>query len=263
MIGIEPIPIEKTYSKESIQLQLQKVLQDPIFSESDVLKNFLSYIVTETVEGRSNRIKEYTIAVSALGKPSNFNPQESGIIRIHAGRLRRALNRYYDDRGRVDQIRICIPKGTYIPVFKDPKKIQDESPAYFSNSPVLAVAPFQFHNRSFKKNSFADGLCAQLTASLMNLGQYSVVANYGIRNIMTKISDWHEICTELGAQFLITGDIQSLKDCYRIHVQMMSMLNRRLVWSHMYERKLSPGNSFEVQDEIVKLVTSEIGAIAV
>jgi TolB-like protein len=263
MIGIEPIPLEKTYSKESIQLQLQKVLRDSNFSESDVLKNFLSYIVTETLEGRSNRIKEYTIAVSALGKPVNFNPQESGIIRIHAGRLRRALNRYYDDRGRLDHIRISIPKGTYVPVFRDPKSMKDENHELSTNSPVLAVAPFQFSNRSIKKNSFADGLCVQLTTALMNLGQYSVVANYGIRNIMTKISDWNEICTELGAQFLITGDIQSLKDCCRIHVQMMSMLTRQLVWSHMYERKLSPNKTFELQDEIVRLVASEIGAMGV
>ncbi|MFI5153061.1 MAG: hypothetical protein ACHQET_06975 [Chitinophagales bacterium] len=263
MIGIEPIPAKKTYSKESIHLQLQKVLRDPIFAESDVLKNFLSYIVTETVEGRANRIKEYTIAISALGKPVNFNPQESGIIRIHASRLRRALNKYYCDRGRLDEFRIIIPKGTYIPVFKDPTIAQLENPDGMANYPVLAVAPFQFTNRSSKRYAFADGLCVQLTTALMHLGQFSVVSNYGVQNLFSKVSDWNEICAELGAQFLITGDIQSLKNSCRVFVQMMSMNSRQLVWSHMYESKFSSSNSFEVQDEIVKLVTNEIGAMAV
>ena len=41
-------------------------------------------------------LKEYTIAVNVLDKPTNFKPQDNSIVRIHAGRLRRALNHFYN-----------------------------------------------------------------------------------------------------------------------------------------------------------------------
>jgi hypothetical protein len=47
------------------------------------------------------------------------------IVRIHAGRLRRALKEYYYDAGKNDPIVIEIPKGSYIPVFQPKNKIEN------------------------------------------------------------------------------------------------------------------------------------------
>ncbi len=79
-------------SETLIQDQLQKIFLCPVFAVSDILRRFLSHIVQETLAGRSNTIKEYTIAVNVLNKPVSFKPQHDAIVRIHAGRLRRALN---------------------------------------------------------------------------------------------------------------------------------------------------------------------------
>ena len=70
------------------------------------------------MEGKGDELKEYTIAVHALKKESDFNPQLDSIVRIHAGRLRRALKEYYYEEGSADQIIIHIPKGSYIPAFE-------------------------------------------------------------------------------------------------------------------------------------------------
>ena len=40
------------------------------------------------------------------------------IVRIQAGRLRRSLERYYLLSGKGDPVRIELPKGTYVPVFR-------------------------------------------------------------------------------------------------------------------------------------------------
>ena len=79
------------FSVAAVEEQLERIFRDPHFTESAILKKFLSFIVQETIHGRSNCLKEYTIAINVLEKPSSFNPQENGIVRIHAGRLRRAL----------------------------------------------------------------------------------------------------------------------------------------------------------------------------
>jgi TolB-like protein len=107
------------YSREEIHLQLQRIFTDQAFAVSDILRRFLSFIVEETLDGRSNQIKEYTIGVNVLHKPCNFNPSQDAIVRIHAGRLRRALHHYYKEVGVADPIRIEMPKGSYLPVFSE------------------------------------------------------------------------------------------------------------------------------------------------
>ena len=107
------------YSKQEVQDQIQRILADPIFTVSEILKRFLLFIVEETMEGRSNQIKEYTIGLNVLHKSVNFNPRVDAIVRIHAGRLRRSLHQYYKGPGMNDPILISIPKGSYVPVFAE------------------------------------------------------------------------------------------------------------------------------------------------
>jgi adenylate cyclase len=58
-----------------------------------------------------------TVATQVLGRKADFDPNLDPIVRIMAGRLRRALERYYATHGRQDQVRIDIPKGSYVPIF--------------------------------------------------------------------------------------------------------------------------------------------------
>src|SRR6478735_6805199 len=112
-----PMSLEIQFSKELIYQQLQRIFSDPLFQNSDILRRFLSFIVDETLLGQAHTLKEYTIGVQVLNKPVNFKPQENGIVRIHAGRLRRALNHYYAGAGVLDPICISVPLGSYVPVF--------------------------------------------------------------------------------------------------------------------------------------------------
>jgi hypothetical protein len=77
----------------------------------------LSYIVTESIEGRASRIKAYTIAQDVLHRGSDFDPGTDSIVRVEMKRLRDTLEHYYATTGKDDPVRIEIPKGRYIPVF--------------------------------------------------------------------------------------------------------------------------------------------------
>ena len=104
-------------TSDAIREQLDRIFHHPYFTKSVILKNFLSYVVNETLIGNAGFLKEYTIAVKALQKPPTFNPQKNGIVRIHAVRLRNALKHYYNETGGDDEIIIGLPKGKYVPVF--------------------------------------------------------------------------------------------------------------------------------------------------
>lgn len=81
------------------------------------LAAFLNFIVLRTLEGREKEIKGYTIAVEALGRPESFDPLIDPIVRVEAGRLRKALADYYAGPGRDDPVRIEVPRGAYVPRF--------------------------------------------------------------------------------------------------------------------------------------------------
>src|SRR5215510_10136474 len=183
------------FSAAGVEEELERIFRDPHFTESAILKKFLSFIVQETIQGRSNCLKEYTIAVNVLEKPLSFNPQENGIVRIHAGRLRRALGEYYGDMGRDDQIVITIPKGKYVPAFANrsnpvqaaiiDRQLDDEIfPTEDADDIVLAILPFTCPTKTGPAHSFAEGLCLQLNSTLMDLDQISVIAYQAIKILL-------------------------------------------------------------------------------
>jgi hypothetical protein len=104
-------------SPGEIRAALAGVLASSDFQASSQLSQFLTYIVEQTLKGETDTIKGYTIAVEALGRSANFDPQLDPIVRVEATRLRRALAAYYAGQGRDDPWVISIPKGSYIPQF--------------------------------------------------------------------------------------------------------------------------------------------------
>ena len=100
-----------------VRAVLQKLLASGDFDASERNKRFLTYVVEETLSGRGSRIKAYNIALAAFDRGSDFDPLADPIVRIEAGRLRRALEHYYLTSGRSDAIRIDIPKGSYVAAF--------------------------------------------------------------------------------------------------------------------------------------------------
>jgi hypothetical protein len=101
-----------------IREQLSRILAAAEFKDAVQLRSFLSFVVETVLAGRADRIKSYSIAVDALGRDTSFNPQTDPIVRVEAGRLRRALAQYYALGGRVDPVVIEMPRGSYIPSFR-------------------------------------------------------------------------------------------------------------------------------------------------
>jgi adenylate cyclase len=110
MEDVRPTPPE-------IRQHLQRILSSGEFANAGQLRRFLHYVVEEELAGRGGKIKAYSIAVTVLNRDDSFDPQVDPVVRIQAGRLRRALERYYLGSGQQDAIRIDIPKGTYVPRF--------------------------------------------------------------------------------------------------------------------------------------------------
>ncbi|HKP23048.1 MAG TPA: hypothetical protein VJV39_04250 [Dongiaceae bacterium] len=121
-----------------VRRALQQLLESNGFNASARNRRFLSYSVEETLNGRGDRIKAYNIAVAAFDRGDDFDPLADPIVRIEAGRLRRALEHYYLTEGKADPIRIDMPKGSYMAVFS---RVQPETNADTQMDPAVADGP--------------------------------------------------------------------------------------------------------------------------
>lgn len=102
---------------EDVRAQLDRILSSTHFLASARRRAFLKFVVDETLSGRADRLKGFSIAVAVFGRNESFDPQADPVVRLEAGRLRRDLDSYYVGAGANDPVRISVPKGTYVPQF--------------------------------------------------------------------------------------------------------------------------------------------------
>ena len=100
------------FTSEEICTQVDKICQSSELETKNLLCKLFRYLVNESIAGREDDIKGYTIGVDVFNKNEDFDPERDPLVRIHAGRLRRALRLYYLEKGKHDPIRIEIPKVT-------------------------------------------------------------------------------------------------------------------------------------------------------
>ena len=102
---------------DEVRAQLERMTASDDFNRSPQLGAFLRFVVELVLQGKSDRIKAYTIGVDVLRRDAKFDPQLDPIVRVEATRLRRTIDRYYAGLGADDAIRIDLPRGSYIPTF--------------------------------------------------------------------------------------------------------------------------------------------------
>ena len=113
---------------EAARAQIERIFQSKAFRSSDVLRHLLSYLADASLAGTADELKEYTVAVDALGKPSSYDPRQESAVRMQVGRLRQKLTEYYRTEGADDAIVVDLPKGGFRVVFEPRKAVFEQIP---------------------------------------------------------------------------------------------------------------------------------------
>jgi hypothetical protein len=136
--------------------ELEAVFASGVFSRAPGLAQMLNYVCTKYFEGQADQIKEYNIAVEALGRPADFDQKRDSIVRVEAHRLRKRLSEYYDRHGASHRMRIVLPSGQYVPQFliaepqqplREPTML-DPGPEIVVVAPVTITEPVRLENRT-------------------------------------------------------------------------------------------------------------------
>lgn len=114
---------------------VQRIVASPGFSRSPRLAEFLTYICERALDGRADEISEQQIGVHVFKRAANYNPNDDSIVRSHARLLRQKLDAYFEQDGRLEEIRVHIPKGRYVPCF-EPLETKPGSASGWEPAPV-------------------------------------------------------------------------------------------------------------------------------
>lgn len=105
-------------SEREVREQIERITSSTAFRTSDRLKHFLTFVSSQSLQGKGDNLKEYAVGVQVFGRETAFDPRTDPVVRVQARRLRARLERYYREEGENDGVVIDLPKGGYAPVFR-------------------------------------------------------------------------------------------------------------------------------------------------
>ncbi len=126
---------------EAERHEIDAILSSGILSRAPNLAHLLTYICAKYFEGEAQQIKEYNIAVEALGRAPEFDQKKDSIVRVEAHRLRKRLREYYEGEGAGHAIQVVIPPGQYAPKFVAQQAVALAPEPAAGQETLAAIAP--------------------------------------------------------------------------------------------------------------------------
>ena len=248
---------------DAVRAHLARMLRAEKFEASERNRRFLNYVVEEALAGRANRIKAYSIATVALGRGDDFDPQIDPIVRIEAHRLRRALAYYYMTDGKGDEIRIDIPKGSYVPAFQRVHAGEGDAPVVerhveqqarpSNNAPKILVTPFEVEGDQAAFPNLTRGFTRQVVAGLTRFSDLTVLGTDTTFSYES-ISQSEREAVEQQVDFVVTGGCAITDGRLSVETLLVETRSKQVVWGENFERELRPENIVGVRDEVANCV---------
>ena len=249
--------------QKAIRQQLDRILHSGPFLQSRRRQRFLEYLVNETLAGRSERLKGYTIALEVFDRPETFDPTVYPLVRIEAARLREKLREYYDTDGQGDPIQIDLPKGSYTPHIEfrtegAPRHARQEPLAQEMSSTVPSVAVLPFDDLSADQNLgyLGDGVAEDIITALSRFPDLVVVARGSSFAYKGRAVDMRQVGKELGVGYIVEGSVRKDGGKLRIVSQLIDTKNGGHVWAERFDR--SGTDPWALQDEVTGMIVSAL-----
>lgn len=187
-----------------VRQQLSRLLVHPLFANSRRYPTLLTYIVEQTLAGKTSELKERSIAIEVFGRPTDYDSSSDPVVRITAGEVRKRLTQYYFDPAHSGELQIELPLGTYVPLFhapaeeEEPEELEaDELTAYQTETPLWR-----------RWQLWLGALVLTLTACLGGVGLGYLAHIYSVKHRPPSLMDrfWAPVTTARGIVTYCLGD---------------------------------------------------------
>jgi adenylate cyclase len=249
----EPVPAT------AVREQLARVVNSPGFVSSARLCRFLTHIVDRTINGDSDSIKEFSIAIEVFDRASDYDPSIDAIVRVEARRLRAKLKAYYEEgAGASDPVLIGLRPGNYVPIFRwldalpQGHQLPMDAATRPDQAPSVAVLPFVNMSPEPDQDYFCDGISEEIINSLAHVPGLKVIARTSAFQFKGASLDIREVGQRLGADLVVEGSVRKAGEQLRITAQAIRAENGHHLWSETFRRELK--DVFAIQEEVAATV---------
>lgn len=242
---------------DKVRQQLERVLASSTFQQVDRLRRFLSFIVTETLEGRRDSLKEYVVGVRVFGKEDAFDPRTDPVVRVQARRLRARLVRYYREEGQADDMMIDLPKGGYAPLFvpREPAVVRKRSlGAALAARNIVAVLPFVDYSATRDQAYFCRGIREEIVHRLATLGTLRVLAWDQAEAPTTGLPS--HLFEERDASMVIGGSLRTFGERLRLTTHIIDAASGCYIWSASVDAVLN--DAFDAQERVAQAIVDKL-----
>ena len=184
-----------------IARQLKRLCESQQFRSTGRLRDFLNFVVLQTVSGKSESIKEYTIGTEVYRRPPSFDPKLDSIVRVEAVKLRARLHAYFSQEHSADELEISIPKGAYVPQFRNLARSGERGRALADQSAELCELGFL---SLMRRTPAAIGAAARCFAMARDLNPSEAKAQIGLADSLVASLD-----IEIAAPHDVLGDLRT------------------------------------------------------
>src|ERR1700709_2176355 len=98
--------------REAVRAEMERILASPHFCNSKRYPALLRYIVENTIEGRSEFLKERMLGVHVFDRPPLYDTNADTVVRYTAGEVRKRLALYYHEAEDRPKIQISLPAAS-------------------------------------------------------------------------------------------------------------------------------------------------------
>jgi hypothetical protein len=103
--------------REQVRQQLNRMVESHLFKNSRRYPALLRFIVEETLEGRSESLRERPLGVQVFDRPADYDTASDPIVRVTVAEIRKRIAQYYHQEEHDAEIRIELLPGRYTPEF--------------------------------------------------------------------------------------------------------------------------------------------------
>ena len=137
-------------------------------------------------------------------------------------------------------------------------RLKDEIDSAASASKTKAIAVLPFDNISPEKESdyFCDGLMGELIANLSKLRDIRVVSRTSSLQYKGTKKDIKTIGRELGARYIIEGNVRKFGDNLRITAQLIDVETDAQLWAETYKGTMA--DVFDIQEQVSKQIVESL-----
>lgn len=259
-----------------IREQLDRILSSTTFSGSERHRQFLRFVVEQSLKGDTDKLNEFVLGFEVFNKSDSFDPRIDSIVRVEARRLRERLRKYYQEEGAHDSIVITLRPRSFVPDFAEPSAAEVTTrstrrawlashktaavavaallcgavatalllPLRWKRPPIptttsIVVLPFQTLSAAAEQEVLGDAIADTIITGLAGIPGLRVISRGSGIQFKESGRSPAQLATDLRIDYIVEGTVQVKDGHARVSAKLTDTRSQSYVWAETRETEIT------------------------